>query len=179
MIALARDYSSEIPWSTPSTNRTYFEAYAIPAFASLRVQKSTHETPTLAEHLNSALHQAQTIVRNKSNSLGAEISSRAQSRLADLINDDNWDMDDPMPKRQSMETLFDAIAALTSTPFTSLSIAAGGALKATWIVEDRTITAVGRDDKSISWSKIEETSKSFKTEAGVSLIADFLANFRN
>lgn len=178
MTALAYDYS-KISRSTPSTTPTSFKRYKISAVGSLRVQKSTHETPTLAEHLNSVLHQAQTIVRNKSNRLGAEISSRAQSRLAELINNDNWDMDDPMPKRQSMETLFDAIAALTSTPFTSLSIAAGGALKATWIVDDRTITAVGRDDKSISWSKIEETSRSFRTKAGVGLVADFLANFRN
>lgn len=162
-------------YSTPS-NRQMFKRYAIPAFASLRVRGANRTIPTLAEQLSAALHEAQTVVRNRHNKLDSESSRRALIRLSELIDEDSWDDDDTMPTRRSMETLFDAIGEV-SIPFTSLSVSAGGLLKATWVDGSRTFTAVGRDDKQLSWSKIEKTSNSFKTETRQGSTLEFLSTF--
>jgi hypothetical protein len=163
-------------WLTPSSNRLFPKRFDIAALGSVFVKGAIPEQPTLIQQLDEARHNAHTIVRNKISSLGVEASSRALTRLSELINDDNWEEEDAVPTRQSMETLFDAVARADPS-FTSLSIALGGALKATWIDGGRTITAVGRDGKQISWSKVEETSDSFITETDEGSIEEFLGTF--
>lgn len=175
MTALAQNYSFTNFSSTPSIKRL-FKKYSFSGVASLRVRDFTNNTPTMAEQLNNALHEAQTIVRNRHNGLGDDASRLAQTRLSELFNEENWDEGEAMPNRQSTETLFDAIAKV-SIPFMSLSIAVGGALKAIWISGSITITAVGRNDKQIFWSKVVETSDSFETETKEGSILEFLAAF--
>lgn len=176
MTTVALSSFSTSLWSTPSNNHVLPMPFSIAAFASLFVRQRTEEQPTLTQKLDQARHNAHTIVRHRHNSLGTEASSRALTRLSELINDDNWEEEDAVPTRQSMETLFDAVARADPS-FTSLSIALGGALKVTWINGSRTITAVGRDDRQISWSKVEETSDSFLTETDEGSIEEFLGTF--
>ena len=175
MTALARN-DSFANFTPTHSIKQLFKPYAISALASLRVREVTRKTPTMTEQLNNALHEAQTIVRNRHNCLGDDSSRRAQTRFSELFNDENWDEGEAMPNRQSMETLFDAIA-MASVPFMSLSIAAGGALKATWMHGNLIITAVAHDDKRISWSKVVETTDSFETETNEGPISEFLSAF--
>lgn len=175
MTTLTLDYNP-MCWSSTSSIGQMFNSFTIPAFASVFVKDAQNVSLTLEEQLDGALHIAQTIVRKRLFRCGIEASSRMQARLSELMNYDNWDEDDAMPTRQSMETLFDAVSQV-NVPFTSLSIATGGALKATWIDGGRTITAVGRDNKQISWSKVEETADGFNTEANEGPILEFLGTF--
>jgi hypothetical protein len=174
-MTLALPQYSGQSYSTHSIQQM-FEPYRIPAFASLRVKGATHTSPTLPERLSHALHDAQTVVRNRHNRLDFETSRRALARLSELIDEESWDDDDAVPTRESMETLFDAISE-ANIPFTSLSVSAGGLLKATWVENNLTITAIGREDKRVSWSMIEKTSDSFKTETKNGSILEFVSIF--
>lgn len=178
MTTMAIAGSSPIRWPTPPVRDIFQSCFSFPAFASLRVRNAPLDGSNQARNLDDVLHEAQTIVRNKHNILGAEASRAALVRLSDIINGENWDEGYALPTRQSVETLFNAIGSIRMQ-FTSLSIATGGQLKATWIDGCKTVTAVGRDDKTVAWSKVEETDDGFETETSEGPISEFLCNFGN
>jgi hypothetical protein len=118
---------------------------------------------TTDEKLAEVLAQAKATIRSNIRDLSIEQVVSLRDQVAALLNPDDWDGEDEIPKIGSLQTLVRLLIA-TQFPMGALTLARSGNLVSTWHNDGVTVRAEALSDGGISWARVRRAASGTTTD---------------